>query len=45
MKQFIQTLPSECEQAARLDGASEWQVYTRIRVQELHSVITRRPGP
>src|SRR4026209_2468118 len=30
MKQFIQTLPSELEQAARLDGASEWQVYTRI---------------
>src|SRR6266508_2470845 len=30
MKQFIQTLPGELEQAARLDGASEWQVYTRI---------------
>jgi multiple sugar transport system permease protein len=30
MKQFIQTLPSELEHAARLDGASEWQVYTRI---------------
>jgi multiple sugar transport system permease protein len=30
MKQFIQTLPSELEHAARLDGASEWQVYTHI---------------
>src|SRR5438046_6382703 len=30
MKQFIQTLRSELEHAARLDGASEWQVYTRV---------------
>src|SRR2546430_15850820 len=30
MKPFIQTLPSELEHAARLDGASEWQVYTRV---------------
>src|SRR2546427_9332028 len=26
MKQFIQTLPTELEHAARVDGASEWQV-------------------
>src|SRR5947199_10093481 len=32
MKQFIQTLPSEYEHAARVDGASEWQVYRHIIV-------------
>lgn len=30
LKQYIQTLPSELEEAARIDGASEWQIYTRI---------------
>src|ERR671934_2235243 len=30
MKQYIQTLPTELEHAARVDGASEWQVYRRI---------------
>jgi len=30
LKQFIQTLPSELEDAARVDGASEWGIYTRI---------------
>lgn len=30
MRQFIQTLPSELEEAARVDGASEWQVFWRI---------------
>ncbi|MBM3135513.1 MAG: carbohydrate ABC transporter permease [Chloroflexi bacterium] len=30
LKQFIQTLPSELEEAARMDGASEWGIYTRI---------------
>src|SRR5439155_84397 len=32
MKQFIQTLPTELEHAARVDGASEWQVYRHIIV-------------
>ncbi len=32
LKQYIQTLPSELEEAARIDGASEWQIYTRIIV-------------
>ncbi len=32
LKQFIQTLPSELEDAARVDGASEWSIYTRIIV-------------
>ncbi len=30
LKQFIQTLPSELEEAARMDGASEWRVYRQI---------------
>jgi multiple sugar transport system permease protein len=30
LKQFIQTLPTELEDAARVDGASEWGIYTRI---------------
>ena len=30
LKQFIQTLPSELEEAARMDGASEWGIYSRI---------------
>ncbi len=30
LKQFIQTLPTELEDAARMDGASEWGIYTRI---------------
>lgn len=32
LKQYIQTLPSELEEAARIDGASEWQSFTRIIV-------------
>ena len=30
LKQFIQTLPTELEDAARVDGASEWGIYARI---------------
>lgn len=30
LKQFIQTLPSELEEAARIDGASEWGIFARI---------------
>lgn len=32
LKQFIQTLPGELEDAARVDGASEWGIYTHIIV-------------
>lgn len=32
LKQFIQTLPGELEEAARIDGASEWAIYQRIIV-------------
>ncbi len=30
MRQFMQSLPAELEEAARVDGASEWQVFWRI---------------
>jgi multiple sugar transport system permease protein len=30
LKQYIQTLPGELEEAARMDGASEWMIYTKI---------------
>ena len=30
MKQYLQTLPREVEDAARVDGANEWQVFARI---------------
>jgi ABC-type glycerol-3-phosphate transport system permease component len=30
MRQFIATLPEGIYEAARLDGASEWQVYRRV---------------
>ena len=30
MKQFIQTLPETYFESARIDGASEWQIYTYI---------------
>ncbi len=30
LKQYMQTLPGELEEAARIDGASEWGIYTRI---------------
>ena len=32
LKQYIQTLPNELIEAARIDGASEWQIFTRIIV-------------
>jgi multiple sugar transport system permease protein len=30
MRQYIQTLPSELEEAARMDGSSEWQVFWHV---------------
>lgn len=32
LKQYIQTLPGELEEAARMDGASEWTIFTQIIV-------------
>jgi multiple sugar transport system permease protein len=30
LKQYIQTIPRELEEAARMDGASEWGIFARI---------------
>lgn len=30
MRQFIESLPGDLENAARLDGCSEWQIFTRV---------------
>jgi multiple sugar transport system permease protein len=35
MKQFIESLPNELLDAARIDGASEWQIYWRIVLPQL----------
>jgi multiple sugar transport system permease protein len=35
MRQFIETLPNELLDAARVDGASEWQLYWRIVLPQL----------
>jgi multiple sugar transport system permease protein len=35
MRQFIETLPNELMDAARIDGASEWQIYWRIVLPQL----------
>ncbi len=35
MRQFIETLPNELLDAARIDGASEWQIYTRVVIPQL----------
>jgi multiple sugar transport system permease protein len=35
MRQFIQTIPNELLDAARIDGASEWQIYWRIVLPQL----------
>ncbi|MBW7882035.1 MAG: carbohydrate ABC transporter permease [Caldilineaceae bacterium] len=32
LKQYIQTMPSELEEAARMDGASEWQTFLSVIV-------------
>lgn len=35
MRQFIETLPNELLDAARVDGASEWQLYLKIVLPQL----------
>jgi len=35
MRQFIETIPDELLDAARIDGASEWQIYARVVVPQL----------
>jgi len=35
MRQFIETIPNELLDAARIDGASEWQIFFRIVIPQL----------
>ncbi len=35
LRQFIETIPNELLDAARIDGASEWQIYRRIVLPQL----------
>ena len=35
MRQFIETLPNELIDAARIDGATEWQIYLRVVLPQL----------
>jgi multiple sugar transport system permease protein len=35
LRQFIETLPNELLDAARIDGASEWQIFLRIVIPQL----------
>jgi multiple sugar transport system permease protein len=35
LKQFVESLPNELLDAARIDGASEWQIYWRIVLPQL----------
>jgi multiple sugar transport system permease protein len=35
LRQFIETLPNELLDAARIDGASEWQIYWRVVLPQL----------
>lgn len=39
LRQFIETIPNELMDAARIDGASEWQIYSRIIVPQLGAAM------
>lgn len=39
MRQFMQTIPSELEDAARIDGASEFQIYSKIIIPISRSAL------
>lgn len=39
MRQFIQTLPDELLDAARVDGASEWRIYLQIVLPQLRPAL------
>lgn len=39
MRQFCETLPNELLDAARIDGASEWQIFTRIVLAQLKPAL------
>ncbi len=40
MRQFFQTLPSDLEEAAILDGCSPWQIYWRILLPHARPAVT-----
>jgi multiple sugar transport system permease protein len=39
IRQFCETLPTELLDAARIDGASEWQIYVRIVLPQLSAPL------
>jgi ABC-type glycerol-3-phosphate transport system permease component len=39
MRQFCESLPNELLDAARIDGASEWQIFTRIVLAQLKPAL------
>ncbi len=39
MRQFCETLPNELLDAARIDGASEWQIFVRIVLAQLKPAL------
>lgn len=39
LRQFIETIPNELLDAARIDGASEWQLYWRIVLPQLGAAL------
>jgi len=39
MKAYFETLPREIEEAARIDGATTWQVFTRIALPLSHAAV------
>ena len=39
IRQFCETVPNELLDAARIDGASEWQIFSRIVLQQLKPAL------
>jgi len=39
VRQQLKSFPKECNEAARIDGASEWKIYTKIVRPNLNSVV------
>jgi len=40
IRQFMQDIPKELDEAARIDGANEWQIYTKIILPLSKPVLT-----
>ena len=41
LRQFFMTIPRALDEAARIDGASEWQIYRRIVMPLAKPVLVR----